>query len=181
MNALKTWIFEPEEDLKKAKLPSGRKNPLYQRWFGMMDRCYNEGRKSYKHYGATGIRVCQEWHDKQVFFKWRLEQPEIYELGGLAEIDRIDPDGNYSPDNCRFVHWMDNKKRIRMTKKTLAAVMVNIKKAAMVNRKPVQNSNGEWYESARQALRAFNRGTPGELSRAIKCNLNFLGLKWSFA
>lgn len=66
--------------------------------YEMMKRCYNENSVAYKDYGAKGIRVCEEWHDREVFRKWCLENGWNKEL----RLERIDSKSNYCPDNCKF-------------------------------------------------------------------------------
>ena len=76
------------------------RSPLYTKWQDMKRRCYNQNRREYKHYGARGITVCDEWrNDFEAFEKWCLENG----YDGKLSLDRIDNDGNYEPDNCRFV------------------------------------------------------------------------------
>jgi len=81
-----------------------RKNPIYNAWCSMLDRCKNQNHSSYHRYGGRGIKVCQEWEDVKVFVNWA--EANGYEKG--LEIDRIDNDGDYCPENCRFVTRQQN-------------------------------------------------------------------------
>lgn len=75
---------------------------------GMKDRCYNPKNNSYKYYGGKGIEICSEWLvDKESFFSWALSHG--YEVG--LTIDRIDPNKNYCPENCRWLSMQENSKR----------------------------------------------------------------------
>ena len=81
------------------------KEPLYQVWNAMKARCSQENYKSYDRYGGRGITVCQEWvHDFLAFRSWA--QLNGWQAG--LEIDRIDNDGGYTPENCRCVTSREN-------------------------------------------------------------------------
>jgi len=76
-----------------------QKHPLYRVWHGMRGRCLSTGNPSFKHYGGRGITICPEWEDFKVFYDWAISAGWLPELF----LDREDNDGNYTPDNCRFV------------------------------------------------------------------------------
>lgn len=66
--------------------------------YEIMKRCYNEKSVTYKSYGAKGITVCDEWHDREKFRKWCIENGWAKGL----RLERIDSKGNYEPSNCIF-------------------------------------------------------------------------------
>ena len=70
---------------------------LHYVWRAMRQRCQNPNAQQYKHYGGRGIKVCPEWEDSRTFIEWALPRWRP----GLS-LDRIDNDGDYTPDNCRF-------------------------------------------------------------------------------
>ena len=80
--------------------------PLFNVLHCMHYRCENENHSQYKDYGGKGITVCDEWSmdNADAFISWALKngwQPGL-------EIDRIDNNKGYSPDNCRFVSRKEN-------------------------------------------------------------------------
>lgn len=79
------------------------RNKLYKIWAGIKQRCNNPNQPSYKHYGARGIKMCEEWSKSfDKFYIWAKENGYKEKLS----IDRINVDKGYSPENCR---WTDRK------------------------------------------------------------------------
>ena len=88
---------------------------LYWIWSGMKKRCYNPNRKEYPNYGGRGIQVCDTWkNDFCEFMKWSFDNG--YEENKNLSIDRIDNNGNYCPENCR---WVERNIQLLNTRKNV--------------------------------------------------------------
>ena len=89
------------------------KERLYSVWLNMKDRCYNPNNNHYESYGGRGITVCEEWMNEYLSFRnWCKENGYVEEIRKSGRnnitIDRINVNGNYEPNNCRFISNKEN-------------------------------------------------------------------------
>lgn len=87
------------------------KNPHYHVWFQIKDRCFNPNNKNYHNYGGRGITICDEWrYDYHKFIKDMGYRPT-----DKHSLDRVDNNGDYCKDNCR---WVTQDVQTRNTRKS---------------------------------------------------------------
>lgn len=115
-NTLSCGCYKAENAKKLYSTVRQNDKHLYAVWNGIKQRCTNPNNSSYHNYGGRGIKICDEWaNNYKSFYDWAIHAG--YEKG--KEIDRIDNDGNYEPDNCRFVYketQANNKRNVLLYK-----------------------------------------------------------------
>lgn len=95
-----------DEKTSKRFRKHGQSNTLlYDIWSSMKGRCFRKTCKDYPNYGGRGITVCNEWkNDFQAFYDWAISHGYKDHL----TIERMNPNGNYEPQNCT---WLENEKQ----------------------------------------------------------------------
>lgn len=134
-------------------------------WKGMISRCEKENTTGYENYGGRGIKVCDEWHDLTRFAEWALSTGYADAAKkGDCTIERVNVNGNYEPDNCKWVNMFEQNANRRNTVKVvidgkLVPLMIAARDAGLDYRRVYKRIHdyGESFEMAVKYVREHEK------------------------
>lgn len=136
-----------EKTIERNKRHGLRRTRLYNVYYTMRARCLNPNNHEYENYGGRGIKICDEWlveNGIKNFYEWANQNGYVEDAKtGSCTIDRIDVDGDYCPENCR---WVTQKVQANNTRTNV-----------MIEHKGETHSISEWADILRIDYIRFHR------------------------
>jgi hypothetical protein len=145
---------------EKITKHGGAGKASYNTWRAMMRRCYNPKDKDFYKYGGKGIYVHAPWHDYVTFAK------DVGEPVGDQTLDRIDPDGSYTPNNCRWASLTTQNRNIRMSKRNKSGI------------RGVLKIGPSWYAQITAKRNVFRSKAQKTIEAAIDARLDLERIHW---
>jgi len=112
-NTKSCGCLHDESSRKRAKMQFTKHGMCHTRlssiWSSMKTRCSNPNARAYKWYGARGITFCDDWNEFEPFMEWALANGYSDNL----TLERIDVNGNYEPENCKWIPFSEQGKNTR--------------------------------------------------------------------
>ena len=137
-------IIKPATVREHSRI-GAKDHPLYGTWRGMLRRCYDEKHQAYKDYGKRGITVCDEWQND--FFKFvdsMGDRPTI-----AHTVDRLNVNGNYEPENCR---WATKQEQSGNTRTTISVSLRGVRCTLAAARMALKVSEGAVRKAVEQGF-----------------------------
>lgn len=106
--------------VKKENMHGMSGTKTYHTWLAMKARCGNPNNMHYRYYGGRGIKVCDRWKDFKKFYSDMGTRPKG------CTIERMDSDGNYTPENCV---WASRKDQIRNRGNTVTCKYLGVERS----------------------------------------------------
>lgn len=132
---------------RKPKTPEERK--LHLAYKNMIGRCYSPTHQAWANYGGRGIRVCEEWRsERSSFVEWARANGHSMHLS----IDRIDVDGDYTPENCRWATISEQSRNRRRTLRVEGACLADLVDQSDVRYSTAHRRLTKYGKSSEEAL-----------------------------